>query len=156
MKLMNLLRCHNVMFDTCYYGNQTGKVIQPCQSGLYGKKHSRGGYYKEDTKKAWKRNQQCVLLPVRILSTSSSMFTRFFFAMCPMIHLERQYCCVASSQRSDSGKILSKKTRDVLVNKMWKMSQDDTIHHFSWLANCSHIQGLHLFVKQCVISTHVG
>ncbi len=36
------------------------------------------------------------------------MFTRFFFAMCPMIHLERQYCWVASSQRSDSGKILSK------------------------------------------------
>lgn len=32
------------------------------------------------------------LLPVRILSASSSMFTRFFFAMRPMIHLERPYC----------------------------------------------------------------
>lgn len=48
-------------------------------------------------------------LPVRMLSASSSMFTLFFSPMCPMIHLERQYCWVASSQRSDSGKILSKR-----------------------------------------------
>ena len=82
------------------------------------------------------------------------MFTRFFFAICPMIHLERQYCCVASSQRSDSGKILSKKTRDVLVNKTGKMSRDETNHHFIRLVKLSHTQGLHLFVNQCVISTH--
>lgn len=108
----------------------------------------------ESVKISWKISS--VLLPVRILSASSSMFTRFFFAMCPMIHLERQYCCVASSQRSDSGKILSKKTRDVLVNKTWKMSRDETNHHFSQLVKLSHIQGLHLFVNQCVISTQVG
>lgn len=46
-------------------------------------------------------------LPVRMFSASSSMFTLFFSPMCPMIHLERPYCWVASSQRSDSGKILS-------------------------------------------------
>lgn len=32
------------------------------------------------------------LLPVRMLSASSSTFTWFFSAMRPMIHLERPYC----------------------------------------------------------------
>lgn len=49
-----------------------------------------------------------------MFSGSSSKFTLFFFAMRSMSLLERWYCCVASSQRSDSGNTLGRKMGDIL------------------------------------------